>query len=277
MMPSEPRPEKVTARRVTAMKRRGERIVCLTAYDWMMARALDSSGVDLVLVGDSVANVVYGMPNTLGVTVDTMVAHTRAVAVGLQHALLVSDMPFLSYQVSLESAVENAGRLIRAGAEAVKVEGAGPVLPVVERLVVLGIPVMGHIGLMPQSVHRLGGYRLQGRTAGDRAKLLDDARALERAGCFAVVLEKIPAETAAEITSALEVPTIGIGAGPSCDGQVLVLNDMLGLSASPPFKFVRQYARLWDIVAEAVAAYSADVRSGRFPAEEHSFHVDESH
>lgn len=269
--------EKMTTRRVTAKKRRGEPIVCLTAYDCTMARLLDTTGVDVVLVGDSVATVFYGQTHTLGVGIDEMTMHVRAVAAGLQRALLVADMPFLSYQVSVEAAVSNAGHLLKAGAEAVKVEGAGPILPVVERLVDIGIPVMGHIGLTPQSVHKLGGYRLQGRTEADRAKLLHDARELERAGCFAVVLEKVPAESAAEITAALAIPTVGIGAGPKCDGQVLVLNDVLGLSDTPPYRFVRQYARLWDTARDAVLAYARDVRTGRFPSEEHSFHVDEGH
>ncbi len=269
--------DKMTTRRVVAKKRRGEPIVCLTAYDCVMARLLDEAGIDVVLVGDSVASVVYGQTHTLGIGVCEMAMHVRAVAAGLRRALLVADMPFLSYQVSVESAVENAGRLLKAGAEAVKLEGAGPVLPMVERLVQLGMPVMGHIGLTPQSVHKLGGYKLQGRTAADRVKLLGEARDLERAGCFAVVLEKIPAEAAAEITAALAIPTIGIGAGPGCDGQVLVLNDMLGLSDSPPYKFVRQYAQLWNAARDAVLAYAQDVRSGQFPAEKHSFHVDEDH
>jgi 3-methyl-2-oxobutanoate hydroxymethyltransferase len=268
--------DKVTTRRVVAKKSRRERIACLTAYDYTMARLLDEAGVDLVLVGDSVANVVHGMPNTLNIGLDEMVMHTRAVAAGVRRALVVADMPFMSYQVSVESAVANAGRLLQAGAEAVKVEGAGPIVPVATRLVELGIPVMGHIGLRPQSVHQLGGYRLQGRTPSERSQLLSEARELEQAGCFALVLEKIPAEAATDVTAAIGIPTIGIGAGPDCDGQVLVLNDMLGLTDAEPFRFVKRYASLWGSVGQAVTQYCEDVRSGRFPDDEHSFHADES-
>lgn len=257
------------------MRDRGERIVALTAYDFTMARVLDQAGVDIVLVGDSVANVVHGRATTLGIGLDEMVMHTRAVSAGLRRALLVADMPFLSYQVSTESAVANAGRLLQAGAEAVKVEGAGPILPTVRRLVDIGIPVMGHIGLTPQSVHKLGGYRLQGRTPEERSRLLDEARQLEQAGCFALVLEKVPSECAQEVTTTLAIPTIGIGAGAHCNGQVLVLNDMLGLADSAPFKFVKRYAAMWDDTLRAVGQYCEDVRTGRFPDDEHSFHIDE--
>lgn len=267
--------DKVTTRRVQSMRDRGERIVALTAYDFTMARVLDQAGVDIVLVGDSVANVVHGRATTLGIGLDEMVMHTRAVSAGLRRALLVADMPFLSYQVSTESAVANAGRLLQAGAEAVKVEGAGPILPTVRRLVDIGMPVMGHIGLTPQSVHKLGGYRLQGRTPEERSRLLDEARQLEQAGCFALVLEKVPSECAQEVTTTLAIPTIGIGAGAHCNGQVLVLNDMLGLTDSAPFKFVKRYGAMWDDTLRAVGQYCEDVRTGRFPDDEHSFHIDE--
>ncbi len=265
-------PDKLTTVRISRKKAKGERIVCLTAYDYPSALLLDEAGVDLILVGDSAANVIYGMPTTLTIGMDEMVYHTRAVVAGVKRALVVADMPFLSYQVSIEEAVANAGRFLKAGAEAVKVEGAGPVVPAIQRLVELGIPVMGHLGLTPQSVHKLGGYRLQARKAEDQEQLLADAHSLEDAGCFSIVLEKIPAEVAARATKELRIPTIGIGAGPDCDGQVLVLHDMLGMFDKPPLKFVKQYAQLAGEIRKAVAAYADDVRSGRFPSEEHSFH-----
>jgi 3-methyl-2-oxobutanoate hydroxymethyltransferase len=257
------------------MKARGEKIVCLTAYDYPFARILDACGVDVILVGDSVANVVYGMRTTLTIGMDEMVYHTRAVAQGVERALIVSDMPFLSYQVSTEGAVLNAGRLLQSGAEAVKVEGAGPILETVRRLVDLGIPVMGHLGLTPQSVHKLGGYRLQAKKPEEQEKLLQDALALEQAGCFALVLEKIPAELARRVTERLRIPTIGIGAGPDCDGQVLVLQDMLGFSDEPRFKFVKRFAEVGRVIRSAVETYVAEVRSGQFPGKEHSFYLDD--
>jgi 3-methyl-2-oxobutanoate hydroxymethyltransferase len=269
-------PDKLTTLRIIRKKRRGEKIVCLTAYDYPTACILDEAGVDLVLVGDSAANVVYGKPTTLNISMDEMVYHTRAVAAGVRRALVVADMPFLSYQVSTETAVANAGRFLQAGAEAVKVEGAGPIVETIRRLTQLGIPVMGHLGLTPQSVHKLGGYRLQARKAEEQESLLRDARALEEAGCFALVLEKIPAEAAARVSGDLKIPTVGIGAGPACDGQVLVLHDMLDVSGTPPLKFVKQYVHLHEEILRAVSAYSEDVRAGRFPSEEHTFHTDES-
>jgi 3-methyl-2-oxobutanoate hydroxymethyltransferase len=262
--------------RLMRKKRRGEKIACLTAYDYPSALLLDSAGVDLILVGDSAANVVYGYDNTLRIGMDEMLFHTRAVAAGVKRALVVADMPFLSFQVSVEQAVANAGRFLQSGAEAVKVEGAGPILPVITRLVELGIPVMGHLGLTPQSVHKLGGYRLQARRADERERLLADARALEQAGCFAIVLEKVPAEVAEQVTGALSIPTIGIGAGAKCDGQVLVLHDMLGIPEPSTLRFVRAYAQLGASIREAVMRYCEDVRSGAFPADEQSFHIDES-
>jgi 3-methyl-2-oxobutanoate hydroxymethyltransferase len=268
--------EKLTTLRLMRKKRRGEKIACLTAYDYPSALLLDSAGVDLILVGDSAANVVYGYDNTLRIGMDEMLFHTRAVAAGVKRALVVADMPFLSFQVSVEQAVANAGRFLQSGAEAVKVEGAGPILPVITRLVELGIPVMGHLGLTPQSVHKLGGYRLQARRADERERLLADARALEQAGCFAVVLEKVPAEVAEQVTGALSIPTIGIGAGAKCDGQVLVLHDMLGIPEPSTLRFVRAYAQLGASIREAVTRYCEDVRSGAFPADEQSFHIDES-
>ncbi len=266
--------DKLTTVRIVRKKAKDERIVCLTAYDYPSALILDQAGIDLILVGDSAANVVHGMATTLTIGMDEMVYHTRAVAAGVKHALVVADMPFLSYQVSIEQAVANAGRFLQAGAEAVKVEGAGPVVPAVRRLVELGIPAMGHLGLTPQSVHKLGGCRLQARKPEDQDRLLADARMLEDAGCFAIVLEKIPAEVAGKVTRELKIPTIGIGAGPGCDGQVLVLHDMLGMFDTPPFKFVKQYAGLHAEIRKAVAAYAEEVRSGKFPDEDHTFHVE---
>jgi 3-methyl-2-oxobutanoate hydroxymethyltransferase len=267
-------PDKVNTVRIVRKKAKAERIVCLTAYDYPSALILDQAGVDLILVGDSAANVVYGMATTLTIGMDEMVYHTRAVAAGVRRALVVADMPFLSYQVSVENAVANAGRFLQAGAEAVKVEGAGPVLDVIRRLVALGIPVMGHLGLTPQSVHKLGGYRLQARKAEDQEKLAADARALEEAGCFSIVLEKVPVEIARRVTGELKIPTIGIGAGVECDGQVLVLHDMLGMFDTPPLKFVKQYARLGEEVKKAVAQYCDEVRSGKFPSEDNTFHAE---
>lgn len=273
---SRPAAERVSVRSLARMKREGQKIVCLTAYDFPTARIVDRSGVDLILVGDSAANVVYGAETTLGIGMEEMLYHTRAVAAAVERALVVADMPFLSYQVSAEQAVANAGRFLKAGAEAVKLEGAGPIVETTRRLVELGIPVMGHLGLTPQSVHKLGGYRLQARRQDEQARLESDARQLEDAGCFAIVLEKVPVEATRRLMAALSIPVIGIGAGLDCDGQVLVLHDMLGISEGPQLKFVRRYAELAADISQAVSAYAADVRAGRFPAEEHTFHSDES-
>jgi 3-methyl-2-oxobutanoate hydroxymethyltransferase len=250
-------------------KKRGEKIAVLTAYDATMARLLERAGIDVLLVGDSLGMVVLGYETTLPVTLDAMVHHTAAVSRGASRALVVADMPFLTFQVSVTEAVRNAGRLIQeGGAAAVKIEGGAVIVDVAQRLVEIGIPVMGHLGLLPQSVHQLGGYRQQARLEQDAEKLIADARALEQAGVFAIVLESIPAEVAREATAALAIPTIGIGAGPHCDGQVLVSYDALGLfnGAVPPF--VKQYARLGEQVVAAAKAYAEDVREGRFPAPE---------
>lgn len=248
------------------MKRRGERITVLTAYDATMARLFDRAGVDVMLVGDSVGMAVLGYATTIPVTLDAMVHHTQAVVRGTERALVVADMPFLAAQGSMADAVANAGRLVQeAGAAAVKIEGAHPVLDVVKRLVDIGIPVMGHLGLQPQSVHQVGGFRKQATERSDAEQLLEDARALEHAGAFAIVLESIPAEVAAGVTRLLSIPTIGIGAGPSCDGQVLVGHDMLGFTVGAVPPFVRQYARLGEAISDAARAYIRDVRDGRFP------------
>lgn len=251
------------------MKRRGEKIAMLTVYDASMARLLERAGIDVVLVGDSLGNVIMGCETTLPVTLDVMVHHTLAVSRGAKRALIIADMPFLTYQVTVAEAIRNAGRLVQeGGAAAVKIEGGRPMLEVVQRLCEIGIPVMGHLGLTPQSVHKLGGYRQQARAEDDARRLVEDARALELAGAFSIVLESIPAEVAAAVTAAVAIPTIGIGAGPYCDGQVLVSYDAFGLFDGPVPPFVKQYARLGELLVSAAAAYAADVREGRYPAQE---------
>ena len=257
----------VTVPRLMEKKRRRERIVALTAYDAGFAALLDQAGVDVLLVGDSLANVVQGRETTLPVTMEEMLYHTRLVSGAVRQALVVGDMPFGSYQASPEDAVRNAVRFLKeGGAAAVKLEGGVRMQETISRLAEADIPVMAHIGLTPQSVHALGGYKVQR----DGRRLMRDARAVQAAGAFAVVLEAVPARIASEITSALRIPTIGIGAGRRCDGQILVLHDLLGLSARTP-KFARRYAELGAAARDAVKAFSADVRAGRFPAKEHSF------
>lgn len=264
--------KKVTVPDIVAAKKEGRRLAVLTAYDHSFARILDAAGVDIVLVGDSLGNVVLGHANTLPVTMEDMVSHTAAVARAVRRALVVADMPFLSYQVSPEEARRNAGRFIKeAGAEAVKIEGAEGYAELVASLVAMGIPVMGHVGLTPQSVHRFGGMRVQGKTEEGAEAILRGARILEEAGAFSVVLEGIPASLAGRITAELSIPTIGIGAGPSCDGQVLVLHDMLGLYRGFRPKFVKVYAELGDLAEEAVRNYIREVREGKFPGPGQSF------
>ncbi|HZD41087.1 MAG TPA: 3-methyl-2-oxobutanoate hydroxymethyltransferase [Terriglobales bacterium] len=254
------------------MKQRGEKITCLTAYDYSFARILDEAGIDILLVGDSVGCVVQGQHNTLTVTMDEMIYHTRAVARGRQRALLIGDMPFLSFQASREQALLNAGRFLKeAGAEAVKLEGGVHMRETIATIVRAGIPVMGHIGLTPQSLHRFGGYKIQGTDPKQREQLLQDALAVEQAGAFAVVLEGMPADLAKEITERLAIPTIGIGAGAYCDGQVLVVHDMLGLFHDFTPKFVKPYADLKGVVTAAVKDYIGEVRERKFPGMEHSF------
>ncbi len=251
----------------------GPPLVMVTAYDAPSARVADEAGVDAVLVGDSVAMVVLGYDDTLQVTVDDMARHVAAVARTRPRALVVADLPWMSYHLSVDEAVRNAAVLIRAGAEAVKLEGGRRRLPVVEALLGAEIPVMGHLGLTPQSVHVMGGYRVQGQQADAAEALVDDALALAGAGCFAVVLECVPRELAAAVTRAVPVPTIGIGAGPDCDGQVLVFHDLVGLEDRVLPRFVRRYGSLKAEAVAAVAAYGADVRSGRFPSDEESYHL----
>jgi len=254
------------------MKERGERIVALTCYDALFARLLDAAGVDVLLVGDSVNQVLAGADTTLSATLEQMIYHTTIVRRGAERAMVVCDLPFLTYQVSRPDAIANAGRVLQeTGCHAVKLEGGTPVADTVRALVDVGIPVMGHLGLTPQSVHALGGYRVQGRDEQTAQRLKTDAKALEDAGAFAIVLELLPAPLASQITKSLTIPTIGIGAGPACDGQVLVLPDMLGLNERFTAKFVKRYAALATDVQEAVQRYAAEVREGRYPGPEHSF------
>ncbi|MBI2861086.1 MAG: 3-methyl-2-oxobutanoate hydroxymethyltransferase [Chloroflexi bacterium] len=268
---------RVTVSQIKAMKSKGEKIVMLTAYDYAAARIVDDAGVPLILVGDSLGMVVLGYQSTIPVTMEEMLHHTRAVVRGTSKALVVGDMPFMTYHISTEEALRNAARFIQdGGAQAVKLEGGVSVADKVRRIVECGIPVMGHIGLTPQSIHQLGGFKAQGKTPEAAARLLADARALEQAGAFAIVLETVPAPMATLISSKLAVPTIGIGAGPGCDGQVQVINDLLGSFADFVPKHARRYAKLSDIMSTAISEYRDDVRSGRFPTEEHSIPMDEA-
>lgn len=260
----------VTVHDLRAWKAEGRRFAMLTAYDFPTARILDAAGIPVLLVGDSLANTVLGYENTLPVTMDEMIHHTKAVARGARNAMVVADMPFLSYQVSVEEGVRNAGRFLKeGGAHAVKIEG--PQLDLTHRLAELGIPVMGHVGLTPQSVHGMGGYRVQGRSEEAASRLADQALALEKAGIFSLVLEGLPAELGERITRHLQVPTIGIGAGPHCDAQVLVLTDLLGLSDGKTPKFAKAYANLREEIDRAVRAFAEDVERGTFPDGEHSY------
>lgn len=265
-------PKPVTVHQLLKMKGAGERIVMLTCYDALFARLLDATGVDILLVGDSVNQVLGGADSTLSATLDQMIYHTRIVRRGAQRAMVVCDLPFLTYQVSVEDAVRNAGRVMKeTNCHGVKLEGGQPMAATVRALVDIGIPVMGHLGLTPQSVHALGGYRVQGRDDKTADRLRSDAKALEEAGAFAVVLELVPAPLASEISKSLTIPTIGIGAGPACDGQVLVLHDMLGLNDRFSAKFVKKYADLAEEVRTAAKLFAAEVREGRYPGPQHSF------
>ena len=260
-----------TIDKIRGLKGRG-RLPCVTAYDFVGARLADEAGFPLLLVGDSLGTTVLGYASTLPVTLDVMLHHTAAVARGTRDALVVADMPFLSYQVSVAEGIRNAGRFLQeAGADAVKVEGGAFRAGLVSALTVNGIPVLGHVGLTPQSVNQLGGYKVQGRTAAAVEQLVADALALEAAGAFAVVLECVPPDVGGAVTAAVRIPVVGIGAGPGCDGQVLVMNDLLGLSLSPPPKFVKPYAALAETVRAALAAYKDDVESGRFPGAENCY------
>ncbi|WP_045219857.1 3-methyl-2-oxobutanoate hydroxymethyltransferase [Desulfonatronum thioautotrophicum] len=254
------------------MKRRGEKITVLTAYDWATAKLLDDAGVEMLLVGDSLGMVMLGLENTLAVTMDDMLHHCKAVARGAKQALLVGDMPFMSYQVSPEQALANAGRFLQEGGmHAVKVEGGRDILPAVRKMTRAGIPVLGHVGLTPQHVHQLGGFKVQGRTDAAAQRIREDAVALEEAGAFSLVLECVPAPLAQVISEQLTIPTIGIGAGPGCDGQVLVFHDVVGLYDRFTPKFVKQYAQIGAAMREAVRQYVQEVKDGTFPGEEHVF------
>ena len=266
------RPEKVSAPSLRASKQRGERLVCLTAYDYPTARIVDEAGIDIVLVGDSLGNVVLGYGNTVPVTLDEIMIHLKAVRRAVQRALLVADMPYGSFHTGSDDAVRNALRLVKeGGAEAIKLEGGRKRLPLIKRLVDEEIAVMGHIGLTPQSINKLGTYRVQGKTAAAARELLDDALALEEAGAFAIVLEVVPREIAQLITKSVSIPTIGIGAGADCDIQVLVLHDMLGLSFGKLARFVRPYANLHQTITDAVTRYADDVRNGTYPSADESY------
>ena len=257
---------RVTAPILKEMKSRGEKITALTAYDYPTARLLDEAGIDIAMVGDSVGMVVLGFDSTLPVTMDIMIHHTAAVARAVKRALVVADMPFMSWHASTDNAVRNAGRFLQeAGAQAVKIEGGAPVAETVRHITDLGIPVMGHLGMTPQSVHQFGGYRMQGREEAAALRIEEDAKMLQDAGIFALVLELVPADLARRITQDLSIPTIGIGAGPDCDGQVQVVHDILGLYDKFVPKHAKQYAKLWDTIREALRAYAAEVRSGTFP------------
>ena len=265
------REHRVTVPSLKRRKRRGKRIAMLTVYDFTFTRIFDSAGIDILLVGDSLGNVIQGQETTLPVTLDEMIYHTRLVARGARCALVVGDMPFGSYQISPEDALRGAMRFVKeGGAHAVKLEGGTRMAETIERISAAEIPVMGHVGLTPQAIHRMGGHRVQGRTEKSRARVLEDARAVEAAGAFAVVLEGVPADLAAEITRSLAIPTIGIGAGVDCDGQVLVMHDLLGLSEWTP-SFVKQYASLGALAGQAARRFAEEVADGKFPDEEHSY------
>ncbi|HEU5362059.1 MAG TPA: 3-methyl-2-oxobutanoate hydroxymethyltransferase [Gaiellaceae bacterium] len=274
--PGTPAPGKLPLPELAGMKRRGDRIVMVTAYDAPSGRIADDAGVDLILVGDSAAMVMLGHDSTVPATVDEMLVLTRAVNRGARRPLVIADLPFGSYHVSDEQALETAVRFLKeAGADAVKLEGAGPMLSRVRALTGAGIPVVGHLGLTPQTATALGGFKAQGRNAAKAIELYEDALALEAAGCFLLVLEAVPAPVAARISEALEIPTIGIGAGAECDGQVLVWHDLLGLYEGTPPRFVKQYADLAPVIREALARYATDVRAGAFPEQKHTYSMSE--
>ena len=268
---------RVTISQIKEMKQKGEKISMLTAYDYVTAKIVDEAGVPLILVGDSLGMVVLGYDSTIPVTLEVMLHHTKAVVRGTKKALVVGDMPFMTYQISMEEAMRNAGRFMQeAGCQAVKLEGGVTVADKVKKIVDCGIPVMGHIGLTPQSINQFGGHKIQGKTPEAAARLLEDARALDQAGAFAVVLETVPAPLAALITKKISIPTIGIGAGAGCDGQVQVINDILGSYTDFVPKHAKQYAKIASIMSIAIAQYHSEVKAGQFPTEAQSFPLDES-
>lgn len=267
--------KKITTLDIRKMKKEKKKITALTAYDYPFAKILDKTEIDIILVGDSVGMVVLGYENTLPVTMEDMIHHTCAVKRGVSRALIVGDMPFMSYQVSIEESLKNAGRLVQeGGAEAVKIEGGIAMRDRIRAIVDIGIPVMGHVGLTPQSVHRFGGYRVQGKDYLNARKILSDAKAVEDAGAFSIVLEGIPAELGKRISEALVIPTIGIGAGPHCDGQILVIHDLLGIPGDFNPKFIKRYADIGESITDAVRNYIEEVREVKFPSEEHSYHAE---
>jgi len=269
---------KVTIIDIQKMKSEGKKITALTAYDYPFARLLDEAGIDIILVGDSLGMTVLGYENTLPVTLEDMIYHTKAVKRGVKWAFLAADMPFMSYQVSIDDALKNAGRLIKeGGAEAVKLEGGIAMQEIVSAIAEVGIPVMGHIGLTPQSIHKFGGYKVQGRKSIEAREIIEDAKALEDAGVFSIVLEGMPLELAKEITQKIKIPTIGIGAGQFCDGQVMVIHDLLGLAGEFKPKFVKRYAEGGEIIKNAVKEYIKDVTDGNFPTDDHSYFMEERH
>lgn len=265
-------PRKVTTRRLMEMKVKGEKIAMLTAYDYSMAKLIDEAGMDAILVGDSAANVMAGYATTLPITLDQMIYHAQCVTRGVKRALVVCDMPFGTYQGNSKEALASAIRIMKeSNAEAVKIEGGAEILESIERIISAGIPVMGHLGLTPQSINKFGTYNVRARNEAEAAKLMEDAKLLEKAGCFAVVLEKIPAELAKKVSKSLSIPTIGIGAGNSCDGQVLVMQDMLGVNKGFSPRFLRRYADLGTIIEDAVGNYIKDVKSSDFPNENEQY------
>jgi 3-methyl-2-oxobutanoate hydroxymethyltransferase len=268
---------RTTIHKVREMKHKGEKIVMLTAYDYSTAKIVDEAGIPLILVGDSLGVVMLGYESTIPVTIEEMLHHAKAVVRGTKNAMVIGDMPFMTYHLSTEQALQNAARFIQeAGCQAVKLEGGVNVAEKVRRIVDCGIPVMGHIGLTPQSIHQLGGFKIQGKTAAAAQKLLADARSLEEAGVFAMVMETVPTALASRITQKISIPTIGIGAGIGCDGQVQVINDLLGSFSDFIPKHAKQYAKLTEVIAHAVKEYSNEVKTGKFPTEANSFAMDES-
>lgn len=266
------RPKKVTTQTVVEMKRQSEKISMLTAYDYTMARIIDQAGIDVILVGDSASNVMAGYETTVPMTMEHMIYHASCVVRGVDTALVIADLPFMSYQVTAEEALENAGRMMKeAGVHGVKLEGGKPVVNTISKIVEAGIPVMGHLGLTPQSIYKFGTYKVRATDQSEADQLIEDAKRLEEAGCFAIVLEKIPADLAAEVTAAISIPTIGIGAGAQCDGQVLVTHDMLGLNKEFKPRFLRRYADMHTSMTKAVQQYISDIKMGDFPNENEQY------